>query len=577
MKHAGYRWLLAAVLAGCSVRQEPTSRVAASGRQPASVTMCAVPVLADTTWYKAGQKAPLLPGLEGITLKITSRSAAAQAYFAQGLMLAYGFNHAEAARSFFEVTRQDSTCAMGYWGYSYVLGPNYNAGMEPDNFSRAYRAVRQAQRLAGRASPKEQALIAALATRYPPRPVADRTTYDSAYAEALKAVYQRYPTDPDVGALYAEALMNLHPWDIWQQNGQPQPWTADIMRTLEQVLLRSPRHAGANHFYIHATEASGHPEKATGSARLLTTLVPGAGHLLHMPSHTYIRTGQYHLGTLANLRALQADSSYLAACHAQGAYPLAYHPHNYHFLTATATLEGNQRLAMLSARKLAASVSHQLMRNPLLGPSSQHIYTIPYNVAVKFGRWDQVLTMTNFDTTLVYPEIIRHYARGRAWVARRNLPAARRELTRMRVLCQDTAALRGILFGINSMRAVTEIAWRELEGAVLQQEGKLPQSISLLREAVRLEDQLRYNEPPDWFLSVRHQLGAVLLAAGQYPEAIVVYEQDLARLPHNGWALSGLHQACAAAGNTARATAVRQEMAEAWQWADTRLTASIVP
>ncbi|WP_246008935.1 tetratricopeptide repeat protein [Hymenobacter metallilatus] len=539
--------------------------------------MCAVPILADTAWYKAGQKAPLLPGLEGNTLKITTSSAAAQVYFAQGMMLAYGFNHAEAARSFFEATRQDTSCAMGYWGYSYVLGPNYNAGMEPDNFSRAYRAVRQAQRLAGQASPKEQALIAALVKRYPPRPVQDRTAYDEAYAEALKTVFQQYPTDPDVGALYAEALMNLHPWDIWQKNGQPQPWTADIMNTLEQVLGHSPRHAGANHFYIHATEGSRHPEKAAGSARILTTLVPGAGHLLHMPSHTYIRTGEYHLGTLANLRALQTDSSYIEACHAQGAYPLAYHPHNYHFLTATATLEGNQRLALHAARKLAASANRQLMRHPLLGPSTQHIYTIPYNVAVKFGQWNQVLSMTNFDTTLVYPEIIRHYARGRAWAARRNLPAARRELARMRVLCQDTAALHGILFGINSMRAVTEIAWRELEGAILQQEGKLPQSIAVLREAVRLEDQLRYNEPPDWFFSVRHQLGAVLLAARQYPEAIAVYEDDLARLPHNGWALSGLYQAYAATGNTAKTTETRQELDEAWQWADTRLTASVVP
>ncbi|MBF9236977.1 tetratricopeptide repeat protein [Hymenobacter sp. BT683] len=491
-------------------------------------------------------------------------------------MLAYGFNHAEAARSFHEATRQDSTCAMGYWGFAYVLGPNYNAGMEADNFVRAYRAVRQAQRLAPRATPREQALIAALARRYPPTPVPDRSAYDRAYAAAMGGVYRQFPDDPDVGALYAEALMDLHPWDIWQKNGQPQPWTAEIISTLEQALRRSSQHAGANHFYIHATEASAHPEAANASAQRLTRLVPGAGHLLHMPSHTYIRTGAYHQGTLANQRALQADSTYTAACHAQGAYPLAYHPHNYHFLTATATLEGASRLALQGAAKLAGHVSKPLMKDPVLGPSLQHFYTIPYNVAVKFGRWDQVLAMTNFDTTLVYPEAIRHYARGMAWAGKQNLEPARRELAQLRRLARDTAALKGILFGINPMRAILEIAQRELAGAILYREGRYPQSIAVLREAVALEDQLKYNEPPDWFFSVRHQLGPVLLAAQRYQDAIDVYEQDLARLPHNGWALSGLYQAQRAAGQVAQAQHTKRALDAAWQWADTKLVASVV-
>ncbi|ALW87289.1 hypothetical protein AUC43_09205 [Hymenobacter sedentarius] len=492
-------------------------------------------------------------------------------------MLAYGFNHAEAARSFHEATRQDSTCAMAYWGFAYVLGPNYNAGMEADNFARAYRAVQRAQRLAARATPREQALIAALARRYPPTPVPDRAAYDRAYAAALGGVYRQFPEDPDVGVLYAEALMDLHPWDLWQQNGQPRPWTAEIITTLEHVLRRSPQHAGANHFYIHATEASAHPEAANASAQRLMRLVPGAGHLLHMPSHTYIRTGAYHQGTLANLRALQADSTYTAACHAQGAYPLAYHPHNYHFLTATATLEGASRRALQSAAQLADHVSKPLLKDPVLGPSLQHFYTIPYNVAVKFGRWDQVLAMTNFDTTLVYPEALRRYARGMAWAGKQDLPRARRELAHLRRLARDTAALRGIIFGINSMHAVLAIAQRELEGTILYRQGRYPQSIAVLREAVALEDQLKYNEPPDWFFSVRHQLGPVLLAARRYPEAIAVYEQDLARLPRNGWALSGLYQAQLAAGQTTRAQHTKQALAVAWQWADTPLAGSVVP
>jgi tetratricopeptide (TPR) repeat protein len=374
--------------------------------------------------------------------------------------------------------------------------------------------------------------------------------------------------------MYAEAVMNLHPWDIWQKNGQAQPWTAEIVSTLEQVLKRHPDHAGANHFYIHATEASSHPEAANKSADRLTHLVPGAGHLLHMPSHTYIRTGAYHQGTLANLEALEADSSYTAACHAQGAYPLAYHPHNYHFLTVTATLEGNSRLALRGAHKLAAHVSKPLMKNPVMGPSLQHFYTIPYNVAVKFGRWDDILAMQNFDTTLVYPQAIRHYARGMAWVAKKNTANARQELARLRVLGQDST-LKGILFGTNSMRAITDIAQRELEGVILHREGKHAQSIAVLREAVVLEDGLKYNEPPDWFFSVRHQLGAVLLDAKRYEEAIAVYQQDLERLPHNGWALSGLHQAYLGTGNKKQAQQTKQELDLAWHWADTKLVASI--
>lgn len=565
-------------LAGCVTKErQGIGRMIPPASQPATVSVCGPPTVADTAWYASGKKAPLLPGLTGITFPISSQNPATIAYFRQGLMLAYGFNHAEAARSFYEATRQDSSCAMGYWGYAYVLGPNYNAGMETDNFSRAYKAVRQAQRRAGHATPKEQALIAALAKRYPATPVADRSAYDQAYAAALKTVHQRYPTDPDIGTMYAEALMDMHPWDLWQKDGQPRPWTVEIIGVLDQVLRRSPTHAGANHFYIHATEASTHPETANKSALLLTTLVPGAGHLLHMPSHTYIRTGAYHDGTLANLRAIQADSGYTAACHAQGMYPLAYHPHNFHFLTATATLEGNRKLALWGAEKLAGHVSKPLMKDPILGPSLQHLYTIPYNVAVKFGRWDEVLAMTNFDTTLVYPQAIRHYARGMAWLGKKNSASARRELAKLRMLGQDTAALKGILFGINPMHMVTDIAQQELEGAILQQEGQYARSISVLRKAVALEDQLKYNEPPDWFFSVRHQLGAVLLEAKQYPAAIAVYRQDLARLPHNGWALSGLYQAYLASGNTAQARQTKQELSQAWQWADTRLVASVVP
>ena len=539
------------------------------------ITMCAPPPTSDTLWYTQNKKAPLFDGLEGVHFKITTTNPEAQGYFDQGLMLAYGFNHAEAARSFFEATRQDSTCAMCYWGYSYVLGPNYNGGMEADNFSRAYRAVQQAKQLAGQTSPKEQALILALEKRYPPTPVDDRSSYDVAYADAMQQVYEQFPQDANIGALYAEARMDLHPWDLWQKNGQPQPWTEEIVQTLQAVMKLNPKHVGANHFYIHATEASKTPEAANGSAQLLETLVPGTGHLLHMPSHTYIRTGNYHVGTLANLRALQADSAYTTACYAQGAYPLAYYPHNYHFMAATATLEGNSRLAMLGAEKLAEHVDTDIMKTAGW-ETLQHYYTIPYMVASKFGLWDQVLQRQNADTALIYPEIIRHYARGIAFLGKNDVANAKAELAELKALNDEEVLKKMTIWGINSMYDIAQIAQLVLGGEVLASEGAHDQSIQLLREAVAIEDKLNYNEPPDWFFSVRHHLGFVLLQAEQFREAAAVYEQDLETLPKNGWALSGLTKAYAGLGNTAKARQTQQDFEASWQWADVKLSASEV-
>ncbi len=491
-------------------------------------------------------------------------------------MLAYGFNHAEAARSFYEATRQDSACAMCHWGYSYVLGPNYNAGMELDNFTRAYRAVQKAKQFAPNTSPKEQALIAALEKRYPPQPVDDRLAYDVAYADALQQVYTRYPTDPNIGAMYAESRMNLHPWDLWEKDGKPKPWTGEILQVLEGVMKQAPRHAGANHFYIHATEASHQPEKANKSAQLLETLVPGAGHLLHMPSHTYIRTGNYHAGTLANQRAVQADSAYTSACHAQGAYPLAYYPHNYHFMAATATLEGNGELALFAAGKLAEHVNTEVMKTKGW-ETLQHYHIIPYFVAVKFGKWDRILQLKKEDPDLTYPNLIRHYARGMAYLGKNDLPKARAELAQLEKLAAKEDELKEMtIWELNSMYDIGQIAKLVLQGEVLAKEGNYDQSIRALREAIAIEDNLNYNEPPDWFFSVRHHLGAVLLAAKQYQEAASLYTQDLKMLPKNGWALSGLAQAYAGAGNTTKASATQKQFEEAWQWADVRLHASKV-
>ncbi|MBP7558290.1 MAG: hypothetical protein KA821_18590, partial [Chitinophagaceae bacterium] len=339
---------------------------------------CATPATSDKAWYSSGKKAPKLRGLEGIEFRITTSSKEAQEYFAQGMMLAYGFNHAEAARSFYEASRIDSACAMAYWGFAYVLGPNYNAGMEEDNFERAFEAAGKAKSLSKNCTPKEAALIEALATRYAAQPPADRSSLDIAYAAAMKKVFTQFPDDPDIGALYAEAMMDLHPWDLYDKKTKAlRPWTPELLTTLEHLMKVNPRHPGAHHFYIHALEASATPEKAMASARLLETLVPGSGHLLHMPSHIYINTGDYHAGSLSNIEAAKIDSVYTTTCHAQGAYPLGYYPHNNHFLVATAALEGNSRLAWQTARKLQEHTAQEVMRMPGWG-TLQHYYTIPY-------------------------------------------------------------------------------------------------------------------------------------------------------------------------------------------------------
>lgn len=545
-----------------------------STKSDTSTIGCYVPPTHDKAWYSSGKKAPLFEGLEGVDFAVSSNHPDVQRYFNQGLMLAYGFNHAEAARSFYEATRLDSTCAMAFWGYAYVLGPNYNAGMEEDNFQRAYEAAVMAKKLIGNCTAKEAALVEALSSRYVAEPPADRGALDIAYAAAMKKVYDQYPDDPDIGALYAESLMDLHPWDLYDKATRaPKEWTPELLAVLQQLMKKNPRHPGAHHFYMHALEASANPESALASARLLDTLVRGSGHLVHMPSHIYINTGDYHLGTLSNLMAVEVDSIYTTACHAQGAYPLAYYPHNYHFLAATATLEGNSRLAWQSAQKLQQHTSQDIMRQPGWG-TLQHYFTIPYYVAAKLSMWDTILTIPAPGDDLVYPGAVWHYARGLAYVGKDNMAAAGKELEQLKRLASDGSLKDLTVWGINTTADLAQIALRVLSAAILYHEQKTDAAISLLREAVAIEDQLNYNEPPDWFFSVRQHLGAVLAAAGRTKEAEQVYRDDLKTWKKNGWALVGLAQVLKKQGQMAEALAVQADFEKAWQYADFKLIAS---
>ena len=558
------------ILSGCNNNEQKTS-----GRAEPAIG-CYRPQTTDKEWYTSGKKAPKLQGLEGIGFKISTSSREAQDYFNQGMMLAYGFNHAEAARSFYEASRLDSTCAMAYWGFAYVLGPNYNGGMEEDNFQRAYDAANKARELSMNCTAKEKALIEALSARYAAQPPANRGPLDIAYATAMKKVYDQFPTDADIGALYAESMMDLHPWDLYDKNTkEPRSWTPEILAVLEHLMKINPAHPGAHHFYIHALEASATPEKALPSAKLLETLVPGSGHLAHMPSHIYINTGDYHAGSLSNIHAVEIDSVYTTACHAQGAYPLGYYPHNYHFLAATATLEGHSALAWDAAKKLQQHTSEEVMRMPGWG-TIQHYHIVPYYVAVKFSMWDTILALPSPARDLVYPRAIWHYARGMAYLGKHKLPEAQKELDSLHLLAADTSLKQITIWNINTTADLVQIADKVLSAGITFRQKKTDKSIALLKEAVAMEDRLNYNEPPDWFFSVRHYLGTVLLKDGQYNEAEKVYERDLKTWKKNGWALAGLQQAFAMQNKKQEAQQASTAFAEAWKYADIKISSSSI-
>lgn len=527
-----------------------------------------VPPVTDAQWYKEDNIAPLLDGYDVINYPITTDNPLVQRYFNQGMALAYAFNHAEAARSFYYATKLDPNCAMAFFGFAYVLGPNYNAGMEPDNYQRAYEAIKKAKSLSGNASKKENLFIDALAKRYAPEPPEDRSQLDIDYSKALKTLYETYPDDSEISALYVESMMNLHPWDLFDKAGEPKPWTPEIVTTLETLIEKHPKHPGAHHFYIHAVEMSNTPERSDASAKLFDDgLVPGSGHLLHMPSHTYIRTGEYHKGTLSNIAAVKADSTYVSNCHAQGAYPLGYYPHNYHFMAATATFEGNSHWAMVGANKVSKHVHPDIMKEPGWG-TLQHYYTIPYYVAVKFKMWDAILEMKLETYDLKYPKAIRHYAEGMAHLGKGNLEKAKAELQELEILTKDENLKEVTIWEINTVYDLVQISEKVLKAEILAHEKDFKTSIAILREAIAMEDALNYNEPPDWFFSIRHHLGQILIKNGQHRVAIELYEEDLKNYPNNGWAHHGLKQAYTLLNDTENVSKMEELIAKSWEYAD---------
>ncbi len=516
--------------------------------------------------------APLLEGMGKHHHPITTEDPIVQRYFDQGLVLAYGFNHAEAARSFREAVRLEPECASCYWGLSYVLGPNINSMMNAEDLPEAWKALQKALEMADGATEQEQAYIRALQTRYTKDVPDDRSHLDVAYANAMREVARRYPEDTDAGTLLAEALMDTIPWDYWREDGKPKPETVEILESLTSVLDQDPNHPGANHLYIHVVEAQ-QPEMATEAADRLGGLVPGAGHLVHMPSHIYIRLGRYHDASVANQKAIEADDDYVTACRQQGLYPVMYMPHNHHFLWAAATIEGRSELALSAAREIARNQDLEVARQPGL-TSLQHYWITPVYALTRFGKWEAILEEPAPADDLIYPLGVWHYARGMALTRLGRLDQAKVELARLTEIGADPELELVAVWDLNTTDNLIAIAREVLSGEIAAAEGDYETAIRHLEAAVELEDDLVYDEPPTWHAPVRLNLGAALLAAGRPAEAEKIYRADLETFPDNGWALFGLQQSLEAQGKTDEALAVAGQFKKAWQHADIELASS---
>jgi tetratricopeptide (TPR) repeat protein len=511
--------------------------------------------------------APRLQNLGNHTFKVTTSSDRAQLFMNQGLNLAYGFNHAEAFRAFAEAARLDPSCAMAHWGQALVLGPNINAPMNPDDEPRALAAVQKALELRSGATEREQDYIEALSKRYTGK-AADRQAADRAFAHAMSELVEDYPGDLDARTIYAEALMDLRPWNYWTRDGQPYDETREIQKSLAHVLQENPNHPGALHYWIHLWEPTDTPERAEAEADRLLTLMPGAGLVVHRPAHIYMRVGRHADVVSSNRLAVQADEDYIAQCRAQGLYPLGYYPHNIHFIWMGATASGQRQVALEAARKVAASIPAEALGSV---PILQGFLVVPYWAMVRFGEWDEILADKGPRHDTVFTRGAWRYARAMALIAKNRLREADGELARLRTLVSDPSLKGQVTFSTNTGYAVLRIAPEVVAGEIAARRRQWNTALLHLERAVRYEDALIYQEPADWHAPVRQNLGAVLLAARRPDEAEAVYWEDLRKNPGTGWALYGLLRALKAQGKTDDAAVVESRFKEAWKDSDVTL------
>jgi len=511
---------------------------------------------------------PLYTTLGSYHREITTASPEAQAYFDQGLRLQFAFNHADAIRSYERALELDPSCAMCWWGLALAAGPNINGAMDEEGGHLAYRAIGEAGRLAesGSATDGEAALIAALAARYAADPATDRAPLDSAYAKAMSEVAARYPRDPDARTLYSSSLMNLNPWNYWDgpyRDRSPRPGTTTILESLEIALEMSPDHPGACHYYIHSVEAA-YPEKALPCAERLAALMPGAGHIVHMPGHIYIRVGRYADAVKANEHAVHEDEELVGDIGMTTVYTAGYYPHNYHFMAFAATMAGMSDKAVYAAKIVAPKVSVEIASAYYW---LQNAVVLPRLTLVTFGRWEEVLAEPMPSPELDKATVMARYTNGVALAALGRIDEARAELEF--VQAASDAIERDV-----ATDPVPAIAADALAGEIAMRTGDAAGAVGFFRAAADVEDQLLYDEPPLWYYPIRQSLGRALLEAGDPEQAERVYREDLDRFPANGWSLYGLWKALDAQGKDAEASIVRAQFEDAWRFADVELTAS---
>jgi tetratricopeptide (TPR) repeat protein len=532
-----------------------------------SVVALGVPGLASADESRASSPdVPFFEGLGGIHRPVSTASAEAQRYVDQGLAFMYAFNHDEAIRSFRRAAELDPGCAMAWWGIAIANGPHINNPVVPEDRARAaWDALDSARAALAGASPVEKALVQALAHRYADPPLEDRAPLDRAYADAMREVWKAHPRDADVGALFAESLADLRPWDQWTPDGKAQPGTEELLATLDATLALDPAHPLANHLYIHAVEASPHPEWADRAADALRDLTPGLGHLQHMPSHVDVRRGRWQQAIDANTRAIAADEAYRKRSPEQGFYRL-YMAHNFHMLTYGAMMTGQGALAVQTIRKMVDGIPLEFFRD---NPFADGFMAMPLEVLMRFGRWDDILAEPDFPDFVPISRALQHYARAVAWAATNEVPRAREE--EQLFLAARARVPEDATFGNNSGRDVLDVAEHLMRGEILYRDGQVEEGLAELREAVAREDELRYDEPPSWIQPVRHALGAALMQSGRFAEAEGVFREDLARLPDNGWGLYGLARSLELQRKKDEAAEVYSRFDAVWKKADIRL------
>jgi tetratricopeptide (TPR) repeat protein len=530
--------------------------------------LCLPSIAQDHSAHAQSKPATLMPGLGNAHHPVSTSNPEAQKFFDQGLRLIYDFNHDEAARSFQRASELDAKLAIAYWGIAEAVGPNYNDPASEDRFKQAHEAIQKAVDLSANASPSEQAYIQAMAKRFPADSKADLRKAAEDYHDAMREVSKKYPDDLDAATLFAESGMNLHPWGLWHVDGTPEAGTEEIVATLESVIRRDPNHLGAIHYYIHATEASPNPERALAGANRLAAMAPAAGHIVHMPAHVYIRTGDYEAAVKTNEQAAAVDRAYIKASGAQGIYPMMYYSHNLHFIAMCASMNGNYAEARKNADLLVANVGPHVKDIPPL----EGFMTIPMAVDVRFHKWNEILAMPQPDPAMKITTGFWHFSRGMALAGTGKVNEAEAEYKIVSEAEQNTPP--DVVFAMpinNKAKDIMKISEDVLGAKIAMARNDKVQAISLLTAAVAIQDTLKYGEPPDWFFPVRESLGGALLINGDAAAAEKVFRQDLDRNPRNPRSLFGLQQALKVQDQNYDADFIENEFRDSWKGGEVKV------